>query len=327
MRPIKRLAGEQRRALLLDAQLHAIAVEFDLVDPQRAARRHVHDPRELRLDELRHRCARRGQRLRNFFTMQVWRWPSPSPAPYPSPALSARGRGAGLRLRRGNFFCAIGMPHVARTAGDLFQRASGFHRCEFRGQRLGLAGSRFGIGFLDQQPVVAWVAAAAFVAVAKADQRPAALHPLAVEADFQIAALEVTLGIGGLRRPSPLVPKLYRAAAILALRNGAFEGAVVDRVVLDLHSEPLGRRIERRHLGHGPGFVHTVQFQPQIEMQPRRRVALDHEPPPGARAFRDAPSRLRRDREIPLLVVEREARHEELPTSDPAHQHHDEDHD
>ena len=49
-----------------------------------------------------------------------------------------------------------------------------------------------------------------------------------------------------LRHPVAAVPQLHRAAAILAFRNGPFEVAVIERMVLDLDRQPLVVRIERR---------------------------------------------------------------------------------
>ena len=61
--------------------------------------------------------------------------------------------------------------------------------------------------------------------------------------------------------------------------NGAFEIAVIERMVLDLDRQPLVVRIERGTARHRPGFEDAVEFQPEIVMQPGRVVLLDHEPP------------------------------------------------
>ena len=58
--------------------------------------------------------------------------------------------------------------------------------------------------------------------------------------------------------------------------NGAFEIAVIERMVFDLDREPLVTRIERRTFGDRPGFEDAVELEPQIVMQPRRVVLLDH---------------------------------------------------
>ncbi len=54
-RPVQPLAGAQRRPSALDAQLHAVAVELDLVHPAGPAGGRSTELAELRLDEVGHR--------------------------------------------------------------------------------------------------------------------------------------------------------------------------------------------------------------------------------------------------------------------------------
>ena len=49
------------------------------------------------------------------------------------------------------------------------------------------------------------------------------------------------------------------------------------RVVLDLHRQPLDRRVEARPLGHGPALHHAVELEPEIEVQVTGGVLLDDE--------------------------------------------------
>ena len=100
---------------------------------------------------------------------------------------------------------------------------------------------------LDQQPIGAL---AAIAVVPHPHQHPAAMQLLAVQGELQVALFEAALGIVAL--PIAAVPELHRAAAILALRDRAFEVAVVERMILDLDREALVVRIERRSLGHRP---------------------------------------------------------------------------
>jgi hypothetical protein len=65
----------------------------------------------------------------------------------------------------------------------------------------------------------------------------------------------------------------------LPLGNGAFEIAVIERMILHFDREPLVMGIERRALRHRPGLEDTVELEPQIVMQPARIMLLDHEPP------------------------------------------------
>ncbi len=79
--------------------------------------------------------------------------------------------------------------------------------------------------------------------------------------------------------PIAAIPELHGAAAVLVIWNGAFEIAVIERMVLDLDREPLVVRIERGTARHCPRFENAVELQPEIVMQPSRVMLLDHEPP------------------------------------------------
>ena len=79
------------------------------------------------------------------------------------------------------------------------------------------------------------------------------------------------------RLPASLVPHDHAAGAVVALGDLALETAVVERMVLDLHRHALLRRVEARPLGHGPREQHAVPLQPEVVVQPRRPVLLDHE--------------------------------------------------
>src|SRR5256885_16184572 len=103
--------------------------------------------------------------------------------------------------------------------------------------------------------------------------------------------------------PFTAVPELNGPAAILALGNGAFEVAVVERMVLDLDRQPLVMRIERRTARHRPGFEDAVEFQTKIVMQPRRVVLLDHEPPLFRWRYPDVAGRLVGLFEISFLSI------------------------
>ena len=55
VRPVQTFAGLQRDLAGIDTQLHAVAVEFDLMAPAFIARRPINQHAELRRNELRHR--------------------------------------------------------------------------------------------------------------------------------------------------------------------------------------------------------------------------------------------------------------------------------
>jgi len=77
--------------------------------------------------------------------------------------------------------------------------------------------------------------------------------------------------------PVAAVPQLHRPAAILALGNGAFEIAIVERVVLDFDRKSLVMRIEGGSARHGPGLEDAIELEAQIVVQAPRFVALDNE--------------------------------------------------
>src|SRR3981189_2114169 len=135
---------------------------------------------------------------------------------------------------------------------------------------------------LDQQPVstailTIGVAATTLVPVPlHAYQHPAPVQALALEDEFQVAFLQPLVRIA-LGQPVAAIPELHRAAAILALGNGALEVAVVERMVLDLDRQPLVVRIERGAAGHCPRLEGAVEFESKVVMQARGVVALDDE--------------------------------------------------
>src|ERR1700681_3750622 len=102
------------------------------------------------------------------------------------------------------------------------------------------------------------------------------------------------------------IPELHDAAAILTLRNGAFEIAVIQRMVLYFDRQPLVVRIERGAARDRPGFEHTVEFQPQIVMQLLGGMLLDPEPPPLRRRDLGLAAGLGGLFEIPFLSIDGE---------------------
>src|SRR3546814_13121493 len=61
----------------------------------------------------------------------------------------------------------------------------------------------------------------------------------------------------------------------LTLRNGPFERAVFQRVVLDADGEALLAGHQARPLGDRPALQHAVHLQAQVVVQPPRRMLLD----------------------------------------------------
>ncbi len=110
----------------------------------------------------------------------------------------------------------------------------------------------------------------------------------AVQHEGQIALAHSLFGVGQ-RLPGAAVPGLHGSGAILAIRNGALEVRVVERVVLHMGRDPLVGRVERGPLAHRPTPQHAAVLQPEIPMQAgtMRRVLL-HDEHRRARARRFA---------------------------------------
>src|SRR5207247_7009893 len=57
----------------------------------------------------------------------------------------------------------------------------------------------------------------------------------------------------------------------------ALEGAVLERMILDVHGEALVGGIEAGTLGHRPALEDAFELEPEVVVQPARRVLLDDE--------------------------------------------------
>ena len=79
-------------------------------------------------------------------------------------------------------------------------------------------------------------------------------------------------------RPRPPVPHRDIAAAVLACADDALEVEVVQRVIVDVDSQPPHVGIEGRTFRHGPAQQHALRLQAQVVVQPASAMALDDEP-------------------------------------------------
>src|SRR5207245_4528046 len=73
------------------------------------------------------------------------------------------------------------------------------------------------------------------------------------------------------------VPDLAGAGAVVPLRDLAFEGGVVEGVVLDVNGEMLLTRLERDALGHRPALERSVPLEAEVVVETPRVVTLDDE--------------------------------------------------
>ena len=77
----------------------------------------------------------------------------------------------------------------------------------------------------------------------RAHEHPRALQLVAVERHLEIALGERRVDVVDLRRPRAAIPQHHHAGAV-ALRDHALELAVLDRVILDVHRQPLVGRVD-----------------------------------------------------------------------------------
>ena len=112
----------------------------------------------------------------------------------------------------------------------------------------------------------------------RAHQHPRAFQLVAVERELQVALLQRRVHVVDLGRPGAEVPEHHDAGAV-AGRDDAFELAVVERVILDVHRQALGRGIERRPLRHRPRQQHAVVLQAEVVVQVAGEVLLHAEEP------------------------------------------------
>src|SRR5258708_4439814 len=113
------------------------------------------------------------------------------------------------------------------------------------------------LGF-DQSPRLFFLSASAV----HAHEVPAPMQLLPLEREDEVPLL-VTLVRVVLRNPAPTIPDHPRAAAVLSLRNRAFECVVLDRVVFHVDREAFLARNEARTTGDRPALHYAVEFESQ----------------------------------------------------------------
>src|SRR5205085_11164665 len=103
-------------------------------------------------------------------------------------------------------------------------------------------------------------------------ERPGAVEALALQSHGQSAVSLLLDELVGAR-----VPDLDAAGSVLAFRDLAFERRVLERVVLDMHGQPLVARLERDAFRHRPARKRSVALEAEVVVEPPRVVALDDE--------------------------------------------------
>ena len=156
---------------------------------------------------------------------------------------------------------------------------------------------------VDQQPLL-------FAARrATADEREVPGQLLTDQIEAQVAGGDGCQRIGvrvvGQLPRSP-VPDDDVAAAVLAARDDSLEVEVLERMVLDVHRQPLCIGVERRALRDGPAEQHAGGLEPEVVVQAAGSMAL-HDETVAIGDGRRGASRFGCRAEVALLVVLRQA--------------------
>ena len=137
-----------------------------------------------------------------------------------------------------------------------------------------------GVFVFDEQPLVA------FFAALQLDQDEAAAQLLSIQAEFNLASLQLQqrvearrLGLTGIvfHDKRSAVPDHDASRAVVAFGNLALEAAILQRMILGHHCKPFVGIALRRPLRHRPGLQRAVNRQPEVVVQPRRGMLLHHE--------------------------------------------------
>lgn len=322
--PVERIPRPQDRSPSLDPHLHAIAVELDLVNPSRRRSRAGDQRAKFGGHELRHRLGLPGCRRPGFGVLRL----AGSPCRFGSlggfrrclDRLIGVGRlvsigvpdGVGRGRRVLGQHEGVRLPALA--LGDLLYRAARRHGAVLVQHGLAVAVLGVAVMVLDQQPIGPF--AATQLVVAQPDQDPAAMQLFALEPELEFALVE---RVGRRRRllrlPIPAIPQQDGTAAILTFGDGAFEVAIIQRMILDLHGKALVMRVQRWPSGDCPRLEYTVELEPQIVMQTSCSMLLDDEAETRSRGNDHLPARLGRLLEIPFgrIVGQLSLRHPEPP--------------
>src|SRR5579872_93427 len=135
------------------------------------------------------------------------------------------------------------------------------------------------------------------------DERELTFEFVAVHDEFYFPAGDFIRGIVAFSElVRTLVPNDDFTGAVMTLRNDSFKRAVIERMILDVHCEPLVAGIERRSFGHGPRRKYAFCFQTKIVMQSRRAMLL-HDECERPRALAHGAGRFRRRFEVALSLV------------------------
>ena len=171
---------------------------------------------------------------------------------------------------------------------------------------------------LDQQPRLAvlgrLLAGPPRAPALGAHEHPRAFQLEAVERHLEIALGQRRVDVVDLGRPGAAIPQHHHAGAV-AIGDHALELAVLDRVILDVHRQPLVGGVDRRALRHRPRQQHAVVLDAEVVVQRGGQVLLDAEEARLAALALPRPDHgvvaggLRRAAEVALLAIRLERHH------------------
>ena len=205
----------------------------------------------------------------------------------------------------------VAVPHVRRfLQQDVAERAVALHAV---GRERGdVDGAGPLVLVLDQQPRLAvlgrLLAGPPRPPALGAHEHPGAFQLEAVERHLEIALGQRRVDVVDLRRPGAAIPQHHHAGAV-ALRDHALELAVLDRVILDVHRQPLVGGVDGRALRHRPRQQHAVVLDAEVVVQRGGQVLLDAEEARLAALGLPRPDHgvvaggLRRAAEVALLAI------------------------
>ena len=325
--------GQHRREHARIDRRRRVAVEID-----RCVRAHAFAPAfaaflrradfGARPSRLRRRLRR--SRFRRAFAARAFAgWPRPSAAARPRARSSAMTFSAIFRSAASPPAPAPGRL-LCQTSGcflqqDVAERAVALHAV---GRERGdVDGAGPLVLVLDQQPRLAvlgrLLAGPPRPPALGAHEHPGAFQLEAVERHLEIALGQRRVDVVDLGRPRAAIPQHHHAGAV-ALRDHALELAVLDRVILDVHRQPLVGGVDRRALRHRPRQQHAVVLDAEVVVQRGGEVFLHAEearlaalglPRPDHRVVAGG---LRRAAEVALLAIGLERHSAPLYPASPA---------
>ena len=141
------------------------------------------------------------------------------------------------------------------------------------------------------------------VVALRLEEHVAAARPLAVQCHLDLTRFELVALVG------TGIPHRHRSRAVLAGRDLAREGQILERVIFGVDGEVVAPGVRRDALRHGPRSEDPVVLQAQVPVQRPGSVLLHDETGLGRRrrpGGRDRARRFRGRREIPFRRVLRQ---------------------